>query len=68
MVTLIVFNPGKRLALLRLDLAVIGTIQAAALAYGVSVIAEARPVYMVFTVDRFDLVAPTTSRTPSSPA
>lgn len=57
LVTLIVFNPKKRLALLRLDLAVIGTIQAAALAYGVSVIAEARPVYMVFTVDRFDLVA-----------
>ncbi len=57
LITLIVFNPKKRLALLRLDLAVIATIQAAALAYGVSVIAEARPVYMVFTVDRFDLVA-----------
>ncbi len=57
LVTLIVFNPKKRPVLLRLDLAVIGTIQAAALAYGVSVIAEARPVYMVFTVDRFDLVA-----------
>ena len=57
LVTLIVFNPGKRPGLLRLDLAIIGTIQAAALAYGVSVIAEVRPVYMVFTVDRFDLVA-----------
>jgi hypothetical protein len=57
LITLIVFNPKKRMALLRLDLAIIGTIQAAALAYGVSVIAEVRPVYMVFTVDRFDLVA-----------
>jgi len=57
LITLIVFNPRKRIALLRLDLAIIGTIQAAALAYGVSVIAEVRPVYMVFTVDRFDLVA-----------
>jgi hypothetical protein len=57
LVTLIVFNPRKGLRLLRLDLAVIGTLQAAALAYGVYVIAEARPVYMVFTVDRFDLVA-----------
>jgi hypothetical protein len=57
LITLIVFNPKKRPALLRLDLALIGTIQAAALAYGVSVIAEVRPVYMVFTVDRFDLVA-----------
>lgn len=57
LVTLIVFNPGKARRLLRLDLAVIGTVQALALAYGVGVIAEARPVYMVFTVDRFDLVA-----------
>jgi hypothetical protein len=57
LVTLVIFNPGKALRLLRLDLAVIGTIQAAALAYGVHVIAEVRPVYMVFTVDRFDLVA-----------
>jgi len=57
LVTLIVFNPKKRPALLRLDLAIIGLVQAAALAYGVSVIAEVRPVYMVFTVDRFDLVA-----------
>ncbi|MBK8324119.1 MAG: hypothetical protein IPL06_15705 [Betaproteobacteria bacterium] len=57
LVTLIVFNPKKRAALLRLDLGIIGLVQAAALAYGVSVIAEVRPVYMVFTVDRFDLVA-----------
>jgi hypothetical protein len=57
LITLIVFNPRKRPALLRLDLAAIGALQVAALAYGVSVIAEARPVYMVFTVDRFDLVA-----------
>ena len=57
LVTLIVFNSRKRPFLLRMDLAIIGTLQALALAYGVSVIAEARPVYMVFTVDRFDLVA-----------
>jgi hypothetical protein len=57
LVTLIVFNPGKGLRLLRMDLAIIGMLQAAALAYGVHIIAEVRPVYMVFTVDRFDLVA-----------
>lgn len=57
LITLVIFNPGKRPALLRLDFAIIGALQAAALAYGVSVIAEVRPVYMVFTVDRFDLVA-----------
>lgn len=57
LITLVVFNPGKGVRLLRMDLAVIGTLQAAALAYGVHVIAEARPVYMVFSVDRFDIVA-----------
>ena len=57
LVTLIVFNPRKARHLIRLDLAIIGTVQAAALVYGLSVIAQVRPVYMVFTVDRFDLVA-----------
>lgn len=56
-ITLVIFNPGKGWRLLRSDLAVIGTLQAAALAYGVYVIAEVRPVYMVYTVDRFDIVA-----------
>jgi len=56
LVTLIVFNTAKG-RLLRLDLAIVATVQALALAYGVYVVAEARPVYMVFTVDRFDLVS-----------
>ncbi len=56
-ITLIICNPGKPMRLLRLDFAVIATVQLAALAYGVYVVSEARPVYMVFTVDRFDLVA-----------
>ncbi|APV51717.1 hypothetical protein BWI17_19715 [Betaproteobacteria bacterium GR16-43] len=57
MITLIIFGPGKTLKALRFDFAVIGLVQLSALAYGVYVVAEARPVYMVFTVDRFDLVA-----------
>ncbi len=57
LVTLIIFSPAKRVALLRMDLAIIGTLQAAALAYGIYVVAEARPVYMVYTIDRFDVVA-----------
>ena len=56
-ITFIIFNPGKPLRLIRFDLAVIGMVQFAALVYGVYVVAIARPVYMVFTVDRFDLVA-----------
>ncbi|MBL0140511.1 MAG: hypothetical protein IPP91_00140 [Betaproteobacteria bacterium] len=59
LITLVVFNPRKGLRLLRMDLAFIGVIQTAALAYGGYVIAEVRPVYMVFTIDRFDLVAAT---------
>jgi hypothetical protein len=56
LITLVIFNPGKARHLLKLDFAIIGAIQFAALAYGITVIAEVRPVYMVFTVDRFDLV------------
>lgn len=55
--TLVAFSPGKPARLLRLDAAIIGTLQAAALAWGIWAFAESRPVYMVFTVDRFDLVA-----------
>ena len=59
LITLIIFNPLKARHLIRLDLTLIGIVQAAALAYGVAVVAEVRPVYLVFTVDRFDLVAAT---------
>lgn len=57
LITSVIFNPAKPRRLLKLDLAVIATLQLAALAYGVSVVALARPVYMVFTVDRFDVVS-----------
>lgn len=57
LITLIIFNPAKGRRLLRMDLAVIALAQASALAYGVHVVAEARPVYVVFTIDRFDAVA-----------
>jgi hypothetical protein len=56
LLTLAVFNPAKGLGKLRFDLAVIGLFQIAALAYGVHVMYVARPVYLVWAVDRFDLV------------
>lgn len=56
LLTLAVFNPGKGMGKLRFDLAVIGILQIAALAYGVHVMFAARPAYLVFAVDRFDLV------------
>ena len=54
LLTLIVFDPRKKR--LKLDLAVIAALQLAALAYGTSVMFEARPVYVTFAGDRFELV------------
>jgi hypothetical protein len=55
LITLIIFDPKKKH--LRFDLAVIAALQLAALTYGVSVVFEARPVYNVFVVDRFEVIA-----------
>jgi hypothetical protein len=57
LVTLIVFAPGKARHLLVFDLAVIATLQAAAFSYGAFVISQARPVYMLFVRDRFEITA-----------
>jgi hypothetical protein len=53
LLTLIVFKSGKRG--MKFDLTVIGLMQAAALAYGVNVVFLARPAYIVFVKDRFEL-------------
>jgi hypothetical protein len=53
--TLLVYNPKKRS--LRFDLATIALVQLVALAYGVFVMFGARPAYLVFAADRFDLIA-----------
>lgn len=53
-ITLIVFNPKKKE--LRRDLAVVVVVQLAALLYGLHAVYIARPVYVVFSMDRFDLV------------
>lgn len=51
--TLIVFKPGKKT--LRFDLTVIVILQLIAFGYGISTVAEGRPAWLVFNVDRFDL-------------
>lgn len=56
MLTLAVFNPAKGMGKLRFDLVVIALFQVGALAYGVHVMYTARPAYLVYAVDRFDLV------------
>jgi hypothetical protein len=55
LLTLIVFRRGKKG--LRFDLTVIAVLQAVAFGYGVHVIAEARPAFVVAAVDRFVIVA-----------
>lgn len=53
--TLIVYVPGKKG--LWFDLMVIAAVQTAALLYGMGTIFGGRPAYVVFNVDRFDVVA-----------
>jgi len=54
LITFIIFKPGKRG--LKFDLATIAVLQVAALVFGLHVIWEARPVWVVFVKDRFELV------------
>jgi hypothetical protein len=57
LVTLIIFNAAtKTRRAIRFDLAVIGLLQLGALAYGCHAVFLARPVYLVYTNDRIDVV------------
>lgn len=53
--TLIVYKPGKNG--LKFDMSAIATVQLAALIYGGSVLYQDRPIFLVFSVDRFVLVS-----------
>ena len=53
--TFAVFDTRKRS--LRMDLALIGVVQVAALAYGLHALALGRPVFLTWAVDRFELVS-----------
>ncbi|MEP7328946.1 MAG: TfpX/TfpZ family type IV pilin accessory protein [Betaproteobacteria bacterium] len=54
LITLIVYDPNK--PRLKLDLSIIAALQIGALAYGAYVMFDARPVYTVYTGDRFETV------------
>lgn len=56
LITLAVFNRAKPRSELRRDLAIVGLIQLAALGYGMWTVFVARPVHLVFEVDRFRVV------------
>lgn len=56
LLTMVLFNPAKPRAELVRDLALVALIQLAALVYGMYSVALARPVHMVFEVDRLRIV------------
>lgn len=56
LLTLTVFNRRKPVSELRRDLSIIALLQITALAYGLWTVAIARPVHLVFEIDRFRVV------------
>jgi len=54
-ITLIVFDPAKKE--LRRDLAIVLLLQVSALLYGMHAVFIARPAFVVFNVDRFDVIS-----------
>lgn len=56
LITLIIFNTKKSRQELRRDLAIVVLIQVAALGYGLWTVFIARPVHLVFEIDRFRVV------------
>ncbi len=56
LLTLAIFDIRKPVRLLKLDLTVIGVMQLCALSYGLWTVVAARPVHLVFELDRFRVV------------
>lgn len=56
LITLIIFNTNKSRLELKRDLSVIATVQIAALCYGMYAMFDQRPDYLVFGVDRFEVM------------
>jgi len=57
LMSLVIFHPSKSRRELIIDYTIVATLQLIALLYGVSVVAQYRPAYIAFTVDRFDIVS-----------
>lgn len=56
LMSLVIYNSSKSRRELFVDYGVIGVIQVAALVYGVTIMADARPVYVAFHHDRYEIV------------
>lgn len=57
LLTFVLFNPSKSRKELALDLGLVMLIQLAALGYGMWTVWQARPLYLVYEVDRFKLIS-----------
>lgn len=57
LISLVIYNSKKSRRELITDYSIVGAVQLAALVYGVLAIADARPAYVAFVGDRFDVVA-----------
>jgi hypothetical protein len=57
LLTFVLFNPAKPKRELFVDLSLVVVLQLAALAYGIGTVYQARPLYLVFEIDRFKVIA-----------
>lgn len=57
LLTFVLFNPAKKFAELTVDMSLVALVQLAALVYGMTVVYEARPLFLVHEVDRFRVIA-----------
>ncbi|MDR7091703.1 hypothetical protein [Cellvibrio fibrivorans] len=58
LMTLVIYSPEKSIKELCSDYIVIGVIQLGALVYGVSIVAAARPAFLVLARDRVEIIRP----------
>jgi hypothetical protein len=56
LISLVIYNSKKSRRELVMDYSIVGVVQLAAFVYGVMSMAGARPIYVAFAVDRFDVV------------
>jgi hypothetical protein len=56
LISLVIYNTKKPCRELVRDYLVVGILQLAALGYGISVVAQSRPVFIVFTKDRLEVI------------
>jgi hypothetical protein len=56
LISLVIYNSRKSRRKLLFDYTIVGVIQIASLVYGVFVLADTRPVYVAFSVDRIEVV------------